>query len=531
MFIASAVVLAGCSGGGGGGDHDQVNAGDLVSKLPAAKGEVDVLKWNLPGEPETLDPANTVYYPSGTVVRNLCDSLITANPDFTLKPNLATFEVKSPTQIVYTINKDAKFWDGSPVTAEDVAYTLNRVRDPKYVLSFIMINVKSVDVTGVDEVTVNFATPDELFANEMQNIGIIQKAYTEKQGDKFGTAAGGVMCSGPYKLGKWSPGNSLTMTRNDDYWNKDVRPLAKTVKFSFIGDATALAQALDSGEIDGSYEVPASAIPVLKKSSAGRLVFGPSTQGVNINITTPDGVTADPQVRQAFQHALDRDAIAKVVYHGAATANFTAVTPATWPKAETDIYQAGYDEIAAARKYDLEAAKKLVEASDYDGTPIVMAVQAGDETISRVAQLVQQQAKSVGLTVEIRSLQPLVFTEAGYDATKRKGIDMMLQSNFNATADPLEPMGFTYLPGQPYNYTEFDNPAVTKLLTDARQSFDAKERAKMVVEAQVIIEQDASAIPVVSTNTTTFLNNRLTGAVTSFAYWSLASMTYIGSAN
>ncbi|GAA3648788.1 hypothetical protein GCM10022237_05590 [Nocardioides ginsengisoli] len=160
----------------------------------------------------------------------------------------------------------------------------------------------------------------------------------------------------------------------------------------------------------------------------------------------------------------------------------------------------------------------------------VIMVQAGDETISRVAQLVQQQAKSVGLTVEIRSLQPLVFEQAGYDATKRKGIDMMLSTNFNATADPLEPMGFTYLPGQPYNYTEFDNPKVTNLLTEARQSFDAKERAKKVVEAQVIFEQDSAVIPVVSTNTATFLNNRLTGAVTSFAYWSLASMTYIGSA-
>lgn len=530
VFVAAALALAGCSGGSGGGDEDQVKASDLVSELPAATGEVDVLKWNLPGEPETLDPANTVYYASGTVVRNLCDSLITANPDFTLKPNLATFEVKSPTQIVYTINKDAKFWDGSPVTAEDVAYTLNRVRDPKYVLSFIMINVKSVDVTGPNEVTVNFKTPDELFANEMQNIGIIQKAYTEKQGDKFGTAAGGVMCSGPYELGKWSPGNSLTMTRNDDYWNKDVKPLAKTVEFSFISDATALAQALDSGEIDGSYEVPATAIPALKKSSTGRLVFGPSTQGVNLNITRPDGVTADNKVRQALQHAIDRDAIAKVVYHGAADANYTVLTTTTWPKAETDIYQPAYDKIAAARQYDLEVAKELVDASGYDGTPIVMAVQAGDETLSRVAQLIQQQAKAVGLTVKIKSLQPLVFTEAGYDATKRKGIDLMLQSNFNGTADPLEPLGFTYLPGQAYNYTEFDNPEVTKLLTEARQSFDAKERAKMVVAAQVAIEQDSATIPVVSTNTATFLNNRLSGAVTSFAYWSLASMTHIGSA-
>jgi len=531
VVVASlAAVLSGCSESGDG-DRDQVKADDLVSSLPPAKGEIEELRWNLPGEPDTIDPGNTVTYSSGTVVRNLCDSLLSTNSDFTLKPNLATYEVKSPTQIVYSIKKEATFWDGSPVTAEDVAFTLRRLLDPSFLGNFILINVKSVDVTGPNEVTVTFKTPDELFANEMHNVGIIQKAYTEKQGDKFGTPTGGMMCSGPYKLGKWSPGNSLTMTRNDDYWNTSVKPLARSVKFSFISDATALAQGLKAGEIDGAYEVPASAIPALERVSAGRLVFGPSMQSLNINITTPDGVTADPKIRQALLRAFDRSAIAKVVYSGAATPTFTAVTPATWPKAEADIYQAAYDTIAAARKYDHKAAKKLVEDSEYDGTPIVLAVQAGDETTSRVAQLVQQQAEAAGLTIKIRSLQPLVFSEAGYDASKREGIDMMLQTNFNGTADPLEPMGFTYLPGQAYNYTEYDNPTVTKLLIEARQSFDAKERAKMIVEAQRLIEDDASTIPLVSTNTTTFLNKRLTGAVTSFAYWSMPSMTYIGSAN
>lgn len=83
---AAAVLLSGCSGGANGNNNSQVQMDDLISSLPAAKGEVDLLAWNLPGEPETLDPGNTVTYSSGTVVRNLCDSLLTANPDFTLKP-------------------------------------------------------------------------------------------------------------------------------------------------------------------------------------------------------------------------------------------------------------------------------------------------------------------------------------------------------------------------------------------------------------------------------------------------------------
>jgi peptide/nickel transport system substrate-binding protein len=540
--VTAVAVLAACSGGGAdsatqgatqgatGGPSGQPAAQGLVESLPPATSEVELLRWNLPGEPETLDPANTVTYSTGTVVRNLCDSLLTMNPDLTLKPNLATFEVVSPTQIVYTIRDDARFWDGSPVTADDVAYSLNRTMDPAYVLSFILMNVDTIEATGDKEVTVNLKNPDSLVVNEMQNIGIMQKAFTEAAGDKVGTPDGGLMCSGPYKLDSWEPGSGLTLTRNDDYWNPEVTPLAQTVEFSFISDATALTQALSAGEVDGAYEVPASAVTALSGADTGRVVFGPSTQSVNLNVATPDGPLADRNLRQALQRVIDREALAQAIFNGAATPTYTMVTPATWPKAEQDMYQAAYDEIAAERNYDPEAARQLVAESSYDGTPIVLAIPAGEDTLSRTAQLIQQEAKAIGLNIEIKALQPLQYSEAGYDAAAREGIDLMIQSNFNAAPDPLEPIGFTVLPGQSYNYVEFDDPQVTSLITEAYAATDPKAKAEKIIEAQGIYEADSFTIPLVSTNTTTFLRNDLTGAVTSFAYWSMPSMAYIGTA-
>lgn len=529
MALISMGALVGCSDGGDDGSNNApVNADDLVSAMPAASGEIETLRWNLSAEPDTIDPANAATYPSGTVVRTLCDSLTTMNPDFSLSPSLGTSEVVSPKQVVFTLRDDAKFWNGQPVTAEDVAYSLERTMNPNYILSFIFINVESIEATGPFEVTVNFKQPDELFLNEMQNVAIVEKAFAEKAGDALGTAEGGLMCSGPYKLENWAAGDGMTVTRNEDYWNSDLRPLPGTIEFSFISEATALAQALNAGEIDGAYEIPPTAIPSLQDSEVGRVTFGPSSQGLNINIVTPGGPMADPNLRQAFQHLVDREAVADVVYQGAATPAYTTIPPAMWSEEGQDLFQSAYDEAEADRQYDLEAAKALVEDSDYDGTPIVAAVEAGDEPTSRVAQLIQQQAKEVGLTVEIETLQPLVFAQAGYDASKRQGIDLMIQENFNGSADPLEPLGFSYLPGQPYNYTEFDDPEVTQLLTEARKTFDATERAQMVVDALEIIEADSATIPVVFMNTTTFLNNEYTGAVTSFAYWSSPALAYIG---
>ncbi|MFF7937265.1 ABC transporter substrate-binding protein [Streptomyces sp. NPDC007940] len=526
----AASTLTACSGGSSGGQKP-VSADDLIPSLPAAKGDVDRITWNLTGgEPETLDPANAATPQSGQVVRNLCDSLLTLDAKFNVKPNLASYDQQSPTKLVLTIRPDTKFWDGSTVTAEDVAFSLRRAADPSKVASYLFANVDSIKATAADKVTVTFKQPDEMFTSELANMVVLKKTFAAKAGSKLGTPAGGLMCSGPFKLDKWTSGDSITMSRNDAYWNRERRPFAKSVKFTFVTDATSLAQSLNAGEIDGAYELSASSVPALQKSKKGRLVFGLSPQSMNIYVARPDGVMADGDLRAALQRMIDREALAKAVYHGAATPLYTMTTPATWPNAQRAAYEKAYKAFETARSYDMDAAKKLVKSSSYKGQQIVLAIAAGDDTQSRTAQLLQQQGREAGLTIKIQSMQPLVYAQAGYDASKRKGVDLMLSSNFSATPDPLETIGFTFLPEQTYNYVNYDDPQATKLFNEARSTFDGAQRAEKIVEMQALYEKADAIIPLVSTNTTTFLNDRLTGAITSFAYWSMPQMAYVGAA-
>lgn len=529
-LVTAALVLTACSGGNGDGAGTPVASSDLVSSLSAPQGEVDTIAWNLDSEPDTLDPADAATYSSGTVVKNICDPLLTVDADYDLKPYLATYKVLDPRTVVFNIRSGARFWDGKPVTADDVAYSLQRYMKPQHILSFVFADVASVEVTGRDQVTVRFTTPDELFINELPGVVIFEKAFAERAGDRLGTPSGGIMCSGPFELKSWVSGRSITLTRNDHYWNAGRRPFARTVQFSWISDGAALTQALAAGEVDGAYEIPASAVPVLRKSNAGRLAFGPSMQSTNLNIARPGGVLGDPKVREALQVAIDRDALARVIFNGAAAPVYTAVTPETWPNDQKAAYQAAYDRWAKARSYDPDAAKRLVAASGYDGTPIELAIQAGDDTSTRAAQLIQQELGAAGLKVSIQSVPPLVFSQAGYDASKREGMDLMLASNFNGAHDPVEFIGFTFLPDSPYNYTGLDDPGLTKLIEKARTTFEPARRAQLLLKAQDRYEAANEVVPLVSTYTTTFLNNRLTGAVTSFAYWSMPSMAYVGSA-
>ena len=529
----SLLLVAACSGGSSDNDKTVDVSKDLASTMSPAKGDIDHLTWNLTaGEPDTLDPRNAATYAGGQVTGNLCDPLVRVDADYKLTPNLVSFKQVTPTKLVYTLVADATFWDGKPVTAEDIAFSLNRAKAPDSIVSFIYANVKSIDVTGDKEVTVTFTKPDELFNNEMSTIAglVVEKAYAEKNATTFGTSAGGLMCSGPFKLDSWKSGDSITMSRNDNYWNDTYKAHAASVKFTFVTDSTALTQALNAGEIDGAYEVSPDAITSLKSNGRNTVVFGPSTQSLKLDVANPGGVTADRTFMQGLQKIVDRKALAKVIYKGAATPLYSFITPTTWPNAQRAAYQKAYDVLEKERTYDPDGAKKLVEQSDYDGQKLVVAIPAGNSVLSKTAQLLQQQAKQAGVTIKIQSLQPLVFSQAGYDATKRKGIDFLLNSSFNGVQDPLEPAGFVYLPKAFYNYTNLDDPTVTDALNTARETFDGDKRAELFIKAQTTFEQASATVPLLSTNTVTVLNKKYTGAVTSFAYWAMPQMAPIGAA-
>lgn len=526
------LALAAC-GGGGKPSSGSADAPTLVSTAGTAQGSVDLVTWNLTtGEPDTLDPPNAATYGGGQVVMNLCDTLLRYDANYNMSPGLAVFKQVSPTRLVYTLRGGAKFWDGTPVTAEDVAYSLQRAKGDTIVSTFFS-NVSSIAVTGPNEVTVDFSTPDERFNNEMTTIAgvVMQKAFTEKAGKDVGTAAGGLMCSGPFRLDQWRTGDSITMSRNDAYWDRDRLPHAKTVKFTFISDATALTQALNAGEIDGAYEIPAAAIPNLQNSSVGKVYFGHSTSGIFLAAAKPGGPTADQKFGDALQKLLNRDELAQAVFHGSGEPLYTVVTPRTWPNDQTDKYKTAYAEVQKVRTFDLEAAKTLVKDSSYDGRELVIAYQAGDPTMNQVAQLVQQEAQTAGIKIKLQTMEALAYEQAQYDATKRQGIDFMLGSSFNSVADPLEPALFDFTPGAPYNYIDYNDAETAKLLNEALGTFDGAARADLIIEAQKRWEKVNGTVPVVATHTVTFLNNRLAGAVTSFAYWVMPQMAFVGAAS
>ncbi|MEV3914670.1 ABC transporter substrate-binding protein [Streptomyces canus] len=537
VVCTSALLATACGGAGDNakGSSDAAKP-KLTSQLPAAAAkDVDGVTIALPkGEPGSIDPLQAIDYSPDLVISNLCDPILRLTPDFDLKPNVATsWKWTDQKTFVLNIRKGIKFWDGKDLTADDVAYSMGRAIGPGSLTGGLLQTARSVKATGRYEVTVTFSSHDEQFVKQLAAPGwaVIEKSWAEKAGKDIGTAKGGLMCSGPFKFASWKSGSAIELDRNDAYWNPDYRAHAKHVTLKFLTDSTALSQALASGEVDGAWEIPPAVVSSLKSSTSGSLHYGPSFQYLELSVARPDGPLADKNLREALFKAVDRKGIADVVFKGAATANYTALPPSSRDKGAEDLYEKAARQYEKANAYDLDAAKKLVASSKATGERLKLVTMAGDETQSQVAQLIQQQAKEIGLTVDIEAMQPLQYGDAFVNPSARKDIDLMIAVGYNQTTDPQELLGFFALPGSPYNFTGFDDPVATKAYTTARGIEDPRERASHVLTLQKRFESSYSVTSLVAPYEISYFSDKLTGATTSMAYMFTPSLATLGSSS
>jgi len=524
MLSAVVLILVGCSGGASQPtpSDQQTTSDDLLVTTPEAKGEVDSFTWNLPfGEPTSLDPIKSYYYSENTVLSNVCEGLLRVNPDGSYGRALAeSFSRPDPVTWVYKIRSGVRFWDGSPLTADDVVFSLNRHKDPKLGSYYHLpwgSYLREVRKTGPVEVTVKTVQPESVINAMMATgLGTIAKAdHIRAKGDAFGTAKGGLMCTGPFKLDRWDSGREISLVRNDDYWDQDHRAHADRVVFKFITDAATLTNALISGQIDGTYEAPVSGVDQLRRASTGKLYLGRSLQAFEL-YPTGTGPTGNLKVRQAISLAIDRQAIASTVYSGAATPLKSIFVPGPFAYG-TDILQKSYDAIPEP-KVDLDAARRLVAEAGSPAAPIASVVQAGDAASLQVMNAIADAGRKIGLRFTVRQLPPPDFISIFFDPAARRGIDLVVSPLYFDVPDPLWVFNVGLLPGSVQNFQNYANPRVIKLITDALATDDDSKRAILAAEAMRQVDRDLVTIPIVAPPQRLFMSNRLTGAPAAFPY-------------
>lgn len=523
--VASMLALSGCSTGAPvtSKPSNGPSVSDLNPITPKPTGALAKVVWNLPnGEPQSLDPKNANDNSINTVVANLCEPLWKMNPDFSRAPGLAlSVDWASPTEAVYKIRPDVKFWNGEALTADDVAFSLNRNLNPQEKSHYASryVNVESITATGPLEVTVKLKTPDVIFDAFMSTDGgaISNKAFVTNAGAAYGTATGKLMCTGPYALDEWRSGQDISIVRNDSYWDSARKPLVKKVVFKFITNESTMISALSSDEIQGTYDVPLAGASQLEAQKAGKLYLGPSSEfTVMMSFKQTDGL-ANPKIRQAVRALIDYKGIIEGVYQGSARVQKAAANPGSWGYAQ-EAYAAAYKELPAVET-DLALAKRLIAEAGPANRTLTIAYPAGVDTYTKIATSVQSSAKEVGLTIDLKGLPIEQFVGLFSNPDARVGLDGLIANSFVLVPEPLDMYNKVAGPKGSGNFVGYDNADVHRLIAEARATTDEAKRADIVIEAQKQITADTPWIPIVQTPTRLFMTSTITGAPSTFAYF------------
>jgi peptide/nickel transport system substrate-binding protein len=529
LSVAALLVVAPMLLSGSGAAASSGGQG-LVTTTPAASSDVSSLTWALYRPVISLDPIQAFDYPENSVISVLCDAIQRQEPDGSVGPGLATLTYKTPLEIVLNIHPGVRFWDGSLLTSADVMYSLERNINPKYGGFYgpAFNRVKSITATGPLTVKIALTQPDYWLQGELSNMPgiVIERKYALAHPSNYGTPAGGAMCTGPYKVAHWTPGGSVTVVRNTDYWDRALKVRAKQIVFEGVSDATALASGLLTGEIDGTYLYDTSVLPELSRASNLHVYLGASSVTdffVPLNLK---GVLGDVRVRQALSLAFDRTSYIRANYDRAAQLPRLASNPGTWGYAR-NVFQAAWNS-APKLQHNLARAKALIKAAGATGKSLVIGTSSDIAATATEADAWQAAADSIGLKATLRNVSADNYINFFTEASARKGVDAIASTNYGNYADPAALLKTFLLPGGSQNFDNYNNPQMTQLLNAARSEASPVKRAEDMVAVERLFMQQLPWIPVAEVDVDMVVNNQFTGAPASFSFMASPWLAMMG---
>lgn len=514
LALVLAFALAACGGGSDGGSSATEASKatlPLVNEAPPASRPLATASWGTTSAPTNLDPSQGIEY-ADEIRTNLCESLVRFTPDGTTTPTLASsVENPDPKTFVYTIRPGVKFWNGDEMTAEDVAYSLNRNLDPKVASHFAgyYANVNSIEATGPMQVTVRMKQPDYVFPEELATLAgaVVQKSYAEEKGKGFGTKSGGLMCTGPYELASWTA-DEVVLKANPNYWDKSLQPKTASLSFRVVPDEETITSALLAGDLDGASIYGSTAASRLQNAPSGTLFYGNSSYDIQLIPTTRSGPLQDKRVRQALSLALPRTGIADTVYSDAAVPSksmVSAIQPWAYAAPTFESYFAKRQPLSTDG--DIQRASEMIDAAGFKGEKVNIAVAGQYKELSDV---VVQTANAIGLDATSTTLTTNQSVGLYYEEKLRKRFDGFILPWNSNVSDPLETLVY-WTPGGEYNYSGYDNPKYTQIVERAVRTADPNQRAKLVTQALTIIDGDLAWIPVVDLPSLSFMKEGVTG--------------------
>ncbi len=396
--------------------------GVAATEAPAAAGPV--LRWSIEGVNElpSIDPPNAGASQSVAVINLIFEGLVKLDGNLNVVPAGAeSWEITNGGKsFVFTIRDGLKFADGTPVTAEDFAYSLNRAFSPDYAngaTGYYLSNIagatdvtegKADSISGVKvidprtlQIDVNVPATFFLYQLTFASSYVVPRQLVESDPQNWTDKAYG---TGPFMVKEWNHNQQLTLVPNPNYYLG--APALSEIRMPFIQDASTALKLYQTGELDitGAFNFPTDSLAEVQGQSDFKQVnqFFVTYIGFN-NAKTPFN---DVRVRQAFAQAVDKNILVDQVLGGAVVRSDTLIPPG----------MPGYNADAKIQAFDATAAQALLAEAGYEGganfPKIAFSINNQDPNYAKIAAFLQQQWKeNLNVDVEINTLELATFNE------------------------------------------------------------------------------------------------------------------------
>ncbi len=432
-----------------------------------AFGQGTTLNIGLREDPDLLDPTLGSSYVGRIVYAAMCDKLIDIDPKLNLVPQLAiSWTYEDPTHLILHLRPNVLFQDGTKMDAEAVKYSLNRHLTMQGSMRKSEINsIASIEV--VDPLTVRLVLkgPSSPLLSQLADRAgiIISPKAAEAEGRQFGLHP---VCAGPYSFVERVAQDHITLQRFPQYWDAANYHFDRIIYHPIPNAAVRLAD-LQAGSLDlVEYIVPTD-IPTVQHDPKLKLAIDDGLTYEGITFNTGNGPAADSVVgknalvRRAFELALDRNALNQVVYNGL----FTPTAQANSPSSPY------YVAAVVPPPRDVPAAKALLKQAGVTlPVPVTITVPNSPD-IQQAAEVIQSMAAEAGFSVKLKVMEFASSLQAGY-----AGNFQAYMIGWSGRVDPDGNMYSFLHTGGPFNYGHYSNPAVDKLLDEARIPTDIAAR-------------------------------------------------------
>lgn len=467
---------------------EQPTAEETTVEEPAAESsEPKMLNIAIGTNIDTFDPHGTRSFAVANVVDYMVETLVKVDESGKLTTGLAKSWEVSDDGLEYTLHlqENVKFSDGEAFNAEAVKFNIERFLDPNVITSGKTPYDLIKEVEVVDENTVKLKTEkpssELLLALSNTNIGMLSPLCVPPGTDAYNSlGTNEPIGTGPYVLKEYVADDHVTVTRNANYWGEP--PYYDEVNFQIVPDPATRESLMLAGQVDMAVLPPLTDLPALEanpdinviKANTNRIIY------IGINVTKP--FLSDPNVRQAMNYAVDKQAIVEKVMLGNAEAVVSPMPKGFFGFCETEPY---YD-------YNPEKAKELLaEAGIPEDFTVKFISPSGRYAQDyQVSQAIAGYLEEVGIKVELSTTDWGSYMGQIMAPAEESDYDMYLLGW--AGGYPHGSHTMTVLKtGNPFNAGFYSNPQIDELSSQADSDPDTDKAASLYCQANQILWDDA----------------------------------------